>query len=77
MNASREEIEKDLHGYLDRVLEGETVVVFSEDQPVAEIRPLPKRSGKRPIGLAKGDFVVPDNFDDPLPEDVLQLFEGE
>lgn len=27
--------------------------------------------GKRPMGLAKGDFVVPDGFDDALPEDVL------
>jgi hypothetical protein len=30
----------------------------------------------RPIGLAAGDFVVPDDFDDPLPEDILELFEG-
>jgi hypothetical protein len=29
------------------------------------------------MGLAKGEFVVPDDFDDPLPEDVLQLFEAE
>lgn len=34
-------------------------------------------SGKmRPSGLCEGDFVVPDNFDDPLPEEVLQDFEG-
>ena len=30
----------------------------------------------RPIGLAKGQFTVPDNFNAPLPEDVLQTFEG-
>ncbi len=30
----------------------------------------------RPIGLAKGDFVVPDDFDDPLPEDVVAEFEN-
>jgi len=77
MKVSVEEIEKDPHEYLHRVLEGETVVVFEKDWPVAEIRPLPKRAGTRPIGLAKGDFVVPDDFNDPLPDDVLQLFEGE
>ena len=77
MNVSVEEIEKDPHAYLHRVLEGETVVVFDNDRAVAEMRPLTTRSGKRPIGLAKGDFVVPDDFNDPLPEDVLQLFEGE
>ena len=77
MNVSVEEIEKDPREYLHRVLEGETVIVFENDQPVAEMRPLTKKTGMRPIGLAKGDFVVPDDFDDPLPEDVLQLFEGE
>ncbi|HET7433984.1 MAG TPA: type II toxin-antitoxin system Phd/YefM family antitoxin [Thermoanaerobaculia bacterium] len=77
MNVSVEEVEKDPRAYLDRVLDGETVVVFEKDQPVAEMRPIVRRTGKRPIGLAKGDFVVPDDFNDPLPEDVLQLFEGE
>ena len=77
MNVSVEDIEKDPRGYLHRVLEGETVVVFENDRAIAEMRPLTKRSGLRPIGLAKGDFVVPDDFNDPLPEDVLELFEGE
>ncbi len=30
----------------------------------------------RPIGLARGEFTVPDDFNAPLPEDVLQTFEG-
>jgi hypothetical protein len=30
----------------------------------------------RPIGLAKGQFTVPDDFNVPLPEDILQTFEG-
>ena len=29
----------------------------------------------RPFGLAKGDFVVPDDFDAPLPEEILASFE--
>jgi hypothetical protein len=33
-------------------------------------------SQPRPIGLAKGQFSVPDDFNSPLPEDVLQTFEG-
>jgi antitoxin (DNA-binding transcriptional repressor) of toxin-antitoxin stability system len=77
MDASIKEIENDPREYLQRVLEGETIVVFKNDEPVAEMRPLIKRAGRRPIGLAKGDFVVPDDFNDPLPDDVLQLFEAE
>jgi hypothetical protein len=30
----------------------------------------------RPSGLAKGQFTVPDDFNAPLPEDVLQTFKG-
>jgi hypothetical protein len=33
-------------------------------------------SQARPTGLAKGQFTVPDDFNAPLPEDVLQTFEG-
>lgn len=77
MNATVEEVEKHAAEYLHRVLDGETVVVFRQDRPVAEIRPLPAGGeGLRPIGLAAGDFVVPDDFDEPLPEDVLEQFEG-
>jgi len=36
----------------------------------------PPLSQPRPIGLAKGQFTVPDDFNAPLPEDVLQTFEG-
>jgi hypothetical protein len=36
----------------------------------------PPLSQPRPIGLAKGLFTVPNDFNAPLPEDVLQAFEG-
>ena len=36
----------------------------------------PPLSQPRPIGLAKGQFTVPDDFNAPLPEEVLQAFEG-
>jgi hypothetical protein len=34
------------------------------------------QSEARPIGLAKGQFTVPDDFNAPLPENVLEAFEG-
>lgn len=30
----------------------------------------------RPFGLCTGEFVVPDDFDAPLPEEILSAFEG-
>jgi hypothetical protein len=37
----------------------------------------PKLTAKRPIGLAKGTFQVPPSFFEPLPEEILDTFEGE
>jgi hypothetical protein len=36
----------------------------------------PVLSHPRPMGLAKGEFIVPEDFNSPLPEDVLRQFEG-
>ena len=75
MNVTVEEMKRDLEGVLHRVLEGETLVVTEEERPVAEIRPIGVVRKPRPFGLARGAFTVPDDFDDPLPEDVLKDFE--
>ena len=40
-------------------------------------RPKPNPAKQfRPTGLSKGLVEVPDSFFDPLPEDLLRLFEG-
>lgn len=36
----------------------------------------PSKGLQRPIGLARGQFSVPDDFNAALPEDVLRSFEG-
>jgi len=76
MNVSLEEVKRDPERVLHRVLEGETLVITQRDQPVAEIRPIDSVQRPRPFGLAAGSFIVPDDFDDPLPEHVLKAFEG-
>lgn len=35
-----------------------------------------KDLARRVPGIDEGRFVVPDDFDDPLPEDILKAFEG-
>ena len=75
MNVPVEEMKRDPEGVLHRVLEGETLVLTDHDRPVAEIRPIDFVRKPRPFGLAAGTFVVPDDFDDPLPEDILRDFE--
>jgi len=66
-----------LSRYLARLREGETILLCRRNEPIAEIRPLRKvRENKRPIGLAKGEFEVPQTFFEPLPADELDAFEG-
>ncbi|MFM7602584.1 MAG: prevent-host-death protein [Pseudanabaena sp.] len=36
----------------------------------------PKSKKQRPFGLCAGEFVVPEDFDAPLPEEILNAFEG-
>ncbi|OWK38495.1 type II toxin-antitoxin system Phd/YefM family antitoxin [Fimbriiglobus ruber] len=62
---------------LDRIEAGEHLIISRDNRPVAELRPLPANETQpRPYGLAAGAFVVPDDFDAPLPDDVLRGFEG-
>ncbi len=66
-----------LSRYLKRLEQGETILLCKRNVPIAEIRPLSKqRERPRPVGLAKGDFKLPPEFFDPLPEDLLDAFEG-
>lgn len=61
---------------VDRVAEGETVLICRRNVPAAELRPVPKaRRTRRPIGLVAG-FTVPPSFFEPLPDDILAAFEG-
>lgn len=76
-----DDIQRDVAGYLSRVRAGESLLVMDDDRPIAETRPvMPDDSKKnrplRQFGLAAGEFVVPDDFDDPLPEEILRDFEG-
>lgn len=67
-----------LSHYLDEVEKGERVVLCKRNRPIAEIRPIaPRPTEKRPIGLARGTFAVPDSFFDELPDETLALFSGE
>jgi antitoxin (DNA-binding transcriptional repressor) of toxin-antitoxin stability system len=42
-------------------------------KPVAKLVPS-EAPRKRTLGTDEGAFVVPDDFDDPLPDDLLEAF---
>jgi len=56
---------------------GDRIVLCRRNRPVAEIRPLPAATLEpRPVGLGKGNAVVPPSFFEPLPEEILSAFEA-
>ena len=64
---------------VDQAAAGEEIVIARSGRPVARLMPLaspPANVAKRRLGLLAGEFTVPDDFDAPLPEDVLAMFEG-
>jgi len=74
---SVDDIQRELSTYLQRVEAGETLVILRAGKPIAEVKPVvPRVKTLRPFGLCAGEFTVPDDFDAPLPEDILNAFEG-
>ncbi|MGB3293606.1 MAG: type II toxin-antitoxin system prevent-host-death family antitoxin [Phormidesmis sp.] len=77
LSVTVDEIQRDPSKYLRQVEAGQTIVIVQADRAIAELRPI-SSSGKqlRPFGLCIGEFTVPDDFNAPLPEDLLNAFEG-
>lgn len=74
---SMQELRRDPDALLNRVEAGEHLLVVRGGRPVAELRPVAAAlPGPRPFGLCAGEFTVPDDFDAPLPEEILRDFEG-
>jgi prevent-host-death family protein len=59
---------------LERVAGGEEIVITRRGEEVARLVP-PRPSGIRRFGVDRGRFAVPDDFDAPLPDDLLDAFE--
>ncbi len=72
-----EDFEQTFQKYLNRLEAGETIILTREGKPVAEITPTAQKPKKlRPYGLSAHKFVTPDDFNDPLPAEILDAFEG-
>jgi antitoxin (DNA-binding transcriptional repressor) of toxin-antitoxin stability system len=66
-----------LSRYLAELAPGKTLVLCNRNRPVAELRSLRRSGVRKPrIGAARGEFVVPDSFFEPLPDDIVKAFSG-
>jgi len=59
---------------LQRVSAGEDVIIARAGVPVARLVAVTPARAPRPVGMYRGQFTVPEDFDDPLPAEVLALF---
>jgi prevent-host-death family protein len=75
MEVGVHEAKTHLSRLLQRVALGEEVVILNAGRPVARLVPV-EPSGKRQFGRDRGRFEVPDDFDSPLPDEVLRSFQG-
>jgi prevent-host-death family protein len=63
---------------LRRAAADEEITIANRGVPVARLVPVPAPPPKpmRKLGLYGGTIKVPDDFDAPLPDEILDLFEG-
>jgi prevent-host-death family protein len=59
---------------LERVAMGEEVIIAKAGEPVAKLIAIKPTRRRFKLGSAKGEFTVPDDFSDPLPKEIEDLF---
>jgi antitoxin (DNA-binding transcriptional repressor) of toxin-antitoxin stability system len=59
---------------IDEAAAGEDVVIAKNGTPVVRLVPVRPTSRRRGFGALKGKIRVSDDFDAPLPDDVLRAF---
>jgi prevent-host-death family protein len=66
--------------HLSRLVEdaaaGEEIIIAKSGKPIARLCALVPRPGKRKLGILEGKLRIPEDFDAPLPDWLLDAFEG-
>lgn len=62
--------------FLNRVMNGEEIIIAKAGKPVARLLPISDKPTQRQPGSAAGKIWVAPDFDAPLPDEVLKDFES-
>jgi prevent-host-death family protein len=76
MEVNIHEAKTHLSRLLQRVAAGEEVTIARAGVPVARLVAVDQKKTVRPLGFARGQVWVADDFDAPLPDDLLKAFYG-
>lgn len=61
---------------LELVQQGEEIMVAKAGRVIAKLVPAGQRPARRTPGSARGQIEIADDFDAPLPKDVVDSFEA-
>jgi prevent-host-death family protein len=61
---------------VERAAKGEEIIISKAGKPVARLMPLAAAARRRRPGLLRGKIKIADDFDAPLPKEILRQFEG-
>jgi prevent-host-death family protein len=61
---------------VDAAAAGEEIIIAKSGKPVARLGPLADARRKRRLGVLAGKLRVPEDFDAPLPGELIDAFEG-
>jgi prevent-host-death family protein len=61
---------------VEEVERGEEVVLARAGTPVVKLSPFRAKGRRRKLGLLDGKFRIPDDFNAPLPDEILAAFAG-
>lgn len=61
---------------IEAVAQGERVIIAKAGKPVAELVAIESAPPARKPGSLKGKIKIADDFDSPLPNEILDAFEG-
>jgi prevent-host-death family protein len=76
MQVNVHEAKTHLSRLLSRVESGEEITISKAGRPVARLVPIAHQVAKRIPGSAKGKIIIGEDFDAPLPDDILRAFES-
>jgi prevent-host-death family protein len=76
MEVNIHEAKTHLSKLLERVSLGEEVIIAKAGTPVAKLVPFEMEPKSRVFGSAKGEFTVPDDFNEPDPEIEDMFYKG-
>lgn len=61
---------------VDTVMQGEEIIIAKAGKPAARLVPLREAARGIRFGLMLGEMEIAEDFDAPLPENVMATFEG-